>query len=434
MRKGEERDLSRSGLKVSWLSGAQFYGWLAIGVISLGWGFVTALKPGQSQDLSIVNTWLRTWLWQGTSPYSLPEIVVGNYPPHAMVALSPLALVPESYVAALWAVLNLMIAPLVGYLAYRALKPEATRREAWLPVAMFLAWAGLRTGIANGQFTLLILGLSLLAFLCEEKRSWLGGFFLALALMKPHIGGAVLLWALFTKRWKMVLVAGMWMGLGLALFSLRLGESPVESVRAYLGVIQHQFGRGADAQGSMALRLVELRPLVALFIHQETWASRIQQLMLILLLGCTLMVALMKSSLSRHERDRAVLQLCCLWLLMSVFHNPYDTILLLPVLVGLWAASVPHPAGSGRRTEQALMWVLQLAMVIELPAVWWKLSKTIDVAAYGWAGVILSNFDRLLVLGLFVYILNRVRLYGAAGRVRSLGAGEMVAQPSTPNS
>jgi hypothetical protein len=118
---------------------------------------------------------------------------------------------------------------------------------------------------------------------------------------------------------------------------------------------------------------------------------------------------------------------------MSVFHNPYDTILLLPLLMGLWAVSVPAPFGAKRWTDEAALRVLQLAMIIELPAVWWKLSKRFDVSAFNWAGVVLENVDRLLVLGLFLFILNRARLYWLAYR-ESGTAGEMLRQPSAQNS
>lgn len=412
---------------------AQAYLWLAIAVASLGWGFVTACKPGHSQDLQSIYIWLRTWLWQGSSPYYLPDYIVANYPPHAIVALSPLALVPESWVAVVWATLNLALAPAVCYLAFRVLKPDTLKSAALVPCAMFLAWAGLRTGLENGQFTLLVLGLGLLAFLFEEKRPLLGGLFLALALMKPHIGGAFLLWALFTKRWKMSVVACALTGLGVGLYALRLMESPFASVRDYLGVIQHQFGRGADVQGSTALRVVELRPLVTLLIQEGAWANRVHQLLLVLLLVCAALVGFLKSRLSRRVRDAAVLQLCCLWLLMSVFHNPYDTILLLPVLMCLGAACVPHPSGSKTWPDKAALWILQLAMVVELPGIWWKLSKTFELSAFNRVGVLFANFDRVLVLALFIFILNRARLYWLAQR-ETIAAGEMLAQPSTPNS
>jgi hypothetical protein len=427
-----QQALSVRSLKNSRLAQAHLYLWLAVAVVSLGWGFMSALKPERSQDLKIVNAWLRTWLWQGSNPYYLPANIVANYPPHGIVALSPLALIPEQWLAIVWALLNLVLAPLVAYAAFRVLRPGAPKRDALLPCAMFLAWAGLRTGVGNGQFTLLLLGLGLLAFVFEEKRPWLGGLFLALALSKPHIGGAFLLWALFTKRWRMSLVACALMGLGVCIFALRVAENPFESVRSFLAVIQQQFGHGADAQSSMALRMVELRPLVSLFIQQEAWANRVHQLLLLLLLGCAWFAALIKSRLSDWQRDVAVLQLCCLWMLMSVFHNPYDTVLLLPVFAGLWFVSVPHPAGAKRWPDHVALWALQLAMVIELPAVWWKLSKVTSVTSYDWAGILLSNFDRLLVLGLFVFILNRVRLYQMATR-GARKAGELLTETPATN-
>jgi hypothetical protein len=407
---------------------AHLYAWLGIAAVNICWGALTAIRPGHSQDLSSIHIWLRTWLWQGSNPYYLPDYIVANYPPHAIVALSPLALLPESWVAFVWAALNLLLAPLVCYLAFRLFKPEASSRAALLPCAMFLAWAGLRTGLANGQFTLLVIGFGLLAFLFEEKRPLVGGLFLALALMKPHIGGVFLLWALFTKRWRMTTVACALMGLGVCVYALRLMESPFAAVRDYLSVLQHQFGRGADVQGSTALRVVELRPLISLFVHNEAWGNRLQQLLLVVMLGCAAAVAFLKSRLSQAQRDAAVLQLCCLWLLMSVFHNPYDTILLLPILMGLWAVSVPHPRRRELWTDKGALWVLQAAMVLELPGIWWKLSKAHDLSSYNWAGVLFANFDRVLVLCLFVFILNRARLYWLAAR-EPITTGEMLAQP-----
>lgn len=418
-------------MKSNRLARVQLYFWVALAGVSLGWGFISALRPGHSQDLKIIDEWLRTWLRQGANPYYLTPNVA-NYPPHGIVFLSPLSLIPEQWVAHVWALLNLAIVVLVGYAAFRILRAGATNSLVLVPCAMFLAWAGVRTGLGNGQFTMLMLGVGLLSFLFEEKRPVLGGLFLALALTKPHIGGAFLLWALLTRRWKMSLVACVVMGLGVGIFALRLNENPFESVRSFLAVLQHQFGRGVEVQGSMALRMVELRPLVALFIQHEVWATRVHQLLLVILLGCTGLVALIKCRLNSWQRDMAVLQLCCLWMLMSVFHNPYDTVLLLPVFAGLWAMSLRHPSESGLWQDQAAMWVLQLAMVIELPAIWWRLSKITDVSSYNWAGVLLSNFDRLLVLGLFVFILNRVRLYRLA-RSDERGAGEMLTGASTTN-
>lgn len=411
---------------------AQVYLWLAVAGVSLGRGLLTALTPGHSQDLQAVYAWLRTWLWQGRNPYYLPEQIVANYPPHAIVAISPLALVPETWVATVWALLNLAGAPLVGYLAYRALKPDAPRRLALLPCAMFLAWAGLRSGIANGQFTLFALAFGLLAFRVAAKRPLLGGALLALALVKPHVGGAFLLWALFTRRWRMVAVAALFVGLGVCLFAWRLPESPFAAVRDYLAVIQHQFGRGAQVQGSMALRVVELRPLVALLIPSEVWADRVHQLLLVIMLACAGLVGLLPGGLNRPQRDAAVLSLCCLWLLMAVFHNPYDTVLLLPVFAALYAAALPRPFGARRWPEQAILAVLQLALVVELPGVWWKLSRAFDLSAVNWAGVLLAHFDRVLVVGLFVYVLWRTRLRGSAERAEA-GAGELLAQPSAQN-
>ena len=74
------------------------YCFAVFALLSVGQGFLTSLKPGQSQDLETVRIWVSTWLWQGSNPYLLPSGLTANYPPHAITFLSPLALIPQGWV------------------------------------------------------------------------------------------------------------------------------------------------------------------------------------------------------------------------------------------------------------------------------------------------------------------------------------------------
>ena len=61
-----------------------------LAVVSLTRGVANALRPGQSQDFAMVATWSLVWLF-GDNPYHLAADAVANYPPHAVVFLTPVA-------------------------------------------------------------------------------------------------------------------------------------------------------------------------------------------------------------------------------------------------------------------------------------------------------------------------------------------------------
>src|SRR5256885_5308021 len=183
------------------------YCFAVFALLSVGQGFLTSLKPGQSQDLETVRIWVSTWLWQGSNPYLLPSGLTANYPPHAITFLSPLALIPQGWAVVVWSLLNVALAPAIGFVAFRVMNPDAPRRAALLPCLLFLTWAGLRVGLGNGQFSLLMLGFGVFAVWQSERRPLLSGLLLALALMRPHVGGAFFCWGLPARSWKPVFAA-----------------------------------------------------------------------------------------------------------------------------------------------------------------------------------------------------------------------------------
>ena len=73
--------------------------WLVLGLANMTAGVVIALRPNQSFDVEKVAQWCREWLILGVNPYSGVDIHA-NYPPYALVLLSPLALLPAHLVNA----------------------------------------------------------------------------------------------------------------------------------------------------------------------------------------------------------------------------------------------------------------------------------------------------------------------------------------------
>jgi hypothetical protein len=130
---------------------------------------------------------------------------------------------------------------------------------------------------------------------------------------------------------------------------------------------------------------------------------------LLTMLGIMLAIVL-RMNADTDEQDRLVLQLCCLWVLMAVFHNSYDSILMLPVMVALWSEAQQLQRWS---SEHIALWLLQFTLVLELPGLWWKLSNSFELSHYHWVGVFATHCDRLLVLGFFGWVAYRNRLPNA---------------------
>ncbi len=383
--------------------------WSVIAGLSLARGVANSLRPAQSQDLKVVYTWVWEWLRQAANPYAMPNLEA-NYPPHAIVFLSPLLLVPRDWIPEVWSAFNLLLAPCVAILAVRLVNPDARRDVVLLFTAMFLSWAGLRIGLGNGQLSLLTMALGLLAVAICDKSPVAAGVALGLSLMKPHVGGAFLLWSFCTRRFRTAVVAIGVTLLGFVVFSTRLGENPGVVLGTFLSVLGGQFSGPFFLQGA-----VEVRPLVHLLISDFVLAEAAHLAFLVVTLGAVGVASARLSRLSMEQRDAGILQLSCVWALMVMFHNSYDMILLLPVVAGLCAARGNPPSGPWLCRDRWALWLLQLALVVEIPGTWWKwMVKTQrNVSGYEWLGQMLLHFDRVLVLTLFLYLLLRIRTSGA---------------------
>jgi hypothetical protein len=321
------------------------------------------------------------------------------YPPYSIAFLSPLAIIPKEWVTLFWSVFNVPLAILVGLLAFRIFNPKKPLRSALLPCLIFLTWVGVRVGFRNGQFSLLMVFFGLVAVAIIDKRPYVGGVLLGLALMKPHVGVAFFIWAVVTKRFKPAAVAIALIFIGLFIFSLRVGESPLLVVTEYVSALRGQFGGPTFLTG-----VFELRPLIH-FVVRNSFAAEMLNLAIVAALAAVVgLIALNKKVLDDRQHDLVILQLCCLWALMAVFHNSYDSILMLPVMFGLYSYVESAPSPAARQHAQIALWVLQGALVLEVAGRWRALANVVDLSAYAWLGALLFQVDRVLVLGFFIYI------------------------------
>ena len=109
--------------------------------VNVGAGVALALRdPARASDLWTMYDWCRAWLVDGQSLYTVPDAST-DYPPNAIVLLSPLALVPRAWLVPLWTARRgrADAGPAVAASCGAA---RGERAALAVPILLFLCWAG----------------------------------------------------------------------------------------------------------------------------------------------------------------------------------------------------------------------------------------------------------------------------------------------------
>jgi len=360
---------------------------LAFAILNLGVGLTLALgQPARSADLQTIHEWCRRWLVEGVRLYSIPNSTT-DYPPHAIVFLSPLAMLPLEYVVYVIAAATLLATPLLAYLVVRSNAPDAPVSATVMPVLLFLCWGGVRTLL---QFSRLSMTLTFAALALAPARSLTGGLLLGVALTKPHIAGPVALWMAFANRMRAIVIAAMVVAAGFGAYCFRIGAHPLSVASHYVDVLFDVHGAETGLLGRTSVRR-----WIFGAVDDADWANTtwIAIALILLLIPCAMAV------IERRRRSRvsaAVPAAFCLWSLLSFYHIGNNMILLLPAFVFLWFADDPETMMSRR----ALAVLLQLELMIEIPV------RLRDFAPpSGWSRVVIVDFDRFLVVLTFVCVI-----------------------------
>ena len=357
--------------------------WASLAALNLSAGVVISLQPQRLTDLESIQNWGRRWLVGGQQIYRPHDSFV-DYPPNAIVLLSPLGLLSPEMAAAIWLMVNVAMVLLVAYLAARFFRPHDPFRIILLPILMFLCWGGVRT---LTQFSLLALVFSMTAMSLADRTRVVSGMSLGLALMKPHVALPVVLWSLFTRRW-VVLFVGASTALALfAVFCVRSSSDPFWVVVSYVAILAMYHTGDAILAG-----LSELRPLILQLVGE---ASRADALGAAIALG--LLATICMGGFDEGRVKKRVLYtappLVALWSLMTFYHLTYGFIILLPVMM-LLALHDSEPS----TLRRGLFWLLQLGMMFDIPG----LSRRAGLGDTALHASVLSHADRALMVGLFV--------------------------------
>ncbi len=347
--------------------------------------WMSVTQPWRASDLWVMYDWCRDWLPGGQSLYTGPESST-DYPPNAIVLLSPMAFVPQRWLVPLWTAGAVALTPVLPWLVLRRASRDSGAALA-VPVLMFLCWAATRTLL---QFSLLSMTLACVALVIVDSHWLVAGVALGLGLMKPHIAGPMALWMLVTGRIRPLLAAGAVVGGGWAIYDARIGESPLTTAVGYWHALGSQYAGADGLVGRTSIRG---------WVHLLTADAGVADAWWIALAALLLIVVF---ALAARDRRRsldagglAIPALFGMWSLLATYHNGNNLILMLPAFAFLWCLDDRVP-GAWR---WAPIVALQAALMFDVPL---RLSGV--VAPGGWASSVIAHFDRAAVLMMFVMV------------------------------
>ena len=316
----------------------------AAAAVNLAIGVWVSLQPARLSDFVQVTEWLRLWM-AGFDVY-VPGSVV-DYPPWALASLAPLGLVPSSWQALFWIAVNVGLAITIAvHLARLTGEPGDLRVRL---AVLFLAAAAFRT---LNQFSLFALAVALAGATLHWRVA--GGLILGIGLMKPQIGGPVLLWVLLNGQFRKSIVA-LAVPLVITMFFADHIDSTAATVLSeYAKVLGSIYGHEIPFTGH-----TEVKGLIVPF-----WPGLPGGLWLSAALAACLVLPALVAILRRGaplDRTLEVLAFCGVVSLLAFRHLSYDLVLLLPALAA-WRTGA-FSARATTATERVLFVCMLLWLV-----------------------------------------------------------------------
>jgi hypothetical protein len=360
-------------------------GWTLVALLNLTAGVVIASWPERQSDFDTIQRWGRDWLVRGIDIYA-SDWDYPDYPPHAIVVLSPLGVLEKGPAIVVWAALNLALLALIPFLAIRHVRPQVTLAAAAIPILMFLTWSGCRALL---QYTLIALTCGLLACLTSARRPVFAGLCLGLALMKPQIAAPFFVWALLAKRWATIVASFATILAGFAIYCLRVGADPVEVIEHYVAILRHLY-----AGDAIMIGLAQLRPLFALMTDETSAVDALVLASSVSLLAVAARVAFLERGIEPRLWVAAP-PLIALWSLLTFYHLTYGFVILAPLFaVLLFGGQSENPS-----LRRRIFWVLQLGLMFDVPGLVRRFGQGILLDDSIFAP--LMHVDRAMMLALF---------------------------------
>jgi len=358
----------------------------AAACLNLAAGATLALRdPARASDLWTMYQWCRGWLLHGDALYRSSGAIV-DYPPNAIVLLSPLASVPRTWLVPLWTLLSLAMIPLLPWIVMRIAAPAA-RSPIVVPVLLFLCWTSARTLL---QFSVLSMTLAMCAVSLAGSRPIASGVLLGLALAKPHIAGPIALWMMATRRFRALLVSIGVAAAGWGIYDIRIGEPPLTTCIGYWQALRDLYSGPDGLAGRTSVRAWTLAAVSDPRMADALWIGASA-----LFIAVVWLLARRDPRRPLHEGGMAIPGLFCLCSLLAIYHNVNNLLLTLPAFAFLWFHDGPRRSWPRWLPIAAL----QAALTLDIPT---RIGPL--VPDRGWLTAAVQSADRLLVLATFLYV------------------------------
>lgn len=310
--------------------------WGPLAVACLVAGFMVADNPSRSDAYFEVRNWLAMWRL-GINVYEVPGLLV-DYPPHALVFLSPMMLFPAASGELVFAGFNVLICIATSWTivsltaGYAGVSLSRVERLAY--VLMLLVWSPTRVGIWNGQTSPLLILCCCLALRLSAWSSIVAGVLMAVGMSKPHLALGFALLATFFRMWKMLAVAAFTTIAAALVYVATVHKGPIEVLQQYIGNLFSVYG------GPSFLRAeVDIRPFFTDLIGNYAIAEPLY-LLTASILGTMLLYFAWRG---RHNIDAGVWVMSSglMWSIAIFPFRRYGMLLLAPtVLMLLWRPRV----------------------------------------------------------------------------------------------
>ncbi|HJR60748.1 MAG TPA: glycosyltransferase family 87 protein [Vicinamibacterales bacterium] len=357
--------------------------WAAIAALNIAIGIALAANPERASDFDTIRRWSGEWLFDGRDLYSSPRSGT-DYPPHAILTLSPVSLLPDAAAVPVWSAFNLLLLIAAPLLAARIVRPHGSWTDGACLAVFFLGWSGSKTLL---QFTLLTLVLGLAAMVLARRRPWWSGACLGLALMKPQIGLPFLLWVVLTRRWRVAAGAAAILAAGSLLWCIRAGADPLHVAIRYFEILTLYYG----SEGGM-VGVSQAGPLFARVLPAGP-AGAVSAVVSIGLLA----VICVEGWRPGQSGDRFLYPapaMAAVWSLLTFYHLSYGFVLLLPAAAALLLTDDPRTA----RLRHVVFWLMQVALVVDVPGLWRRFGSETVASPSGMA---FTDFYRVALMVFF---------------------------------
>jgi hypothetical protein len=231
--------------------------------------------------------------------------------------------------------------------------------------------------------------LAYLAVVLATSRPAAGGICLGLAMAKPHVAGPVFLWALFTRRMRLVAVASGVVAAAFAVYCARVAANPAAVFFSWIDILSSYYYGTDTLVGRSSLR--PLWHLIAGSVESGDvlWLVAAGGLLLI---PCAITMAERGSGRTQAAAGRALFSL---WSLLTIFHLGNNLVVLMfPAFAFLLLINDPVT----QRPRLILATIIQLAMMLDIPVHAESILGDTLIAA------LCRHLDRIVTLLTFAYI------------------------------